>query len=104
MKTFIFLVIFLGPVTVTVSAQKKDPIMPETFRRKVMPDHPLLYPNPPSFGDTLHWPCPDWSPGRFATKRSPGDNMRIIRPRGYYPMIVIKPDTVVHYTLIIKKP
>ncbi|MBN1142816.1 MAG: hypothetical protein JXA72_00265 [Bacteroidales bacterium] len=46
-------------------------------------------------------------PGRMVL--TPGDcglnnNMPVVRPRGHFPSIIIKPNESVDYKLIIKKP
>lgn len=60
-------------------------------------DPPKLHINP----DQL----PSRRPPYFRTSRPPlTDHMPVIRPKGYFHGIVIKPDTTIDYKLLIRKP
>jgi hypothetical protein len=46
---------------------------------------------------------PELLPG-FSSRAVPDDHMPVLKPKGYYHGIVIKPDSTFDYKLIIKKP
>jgi hypothetical protein len=104
MKTAIILITFLGLISTAAFTQQKDRVKPETYSRKLPPDKRFVYPGLPSFADSIRKPFPGWYPRSFTNRRLPGDNMPCIKPEGYYPMIVIKPDTTINYTLLIRRP